>query len=113
MQDEAIVDVSGIEAKPLKYFDRDETAVMLGLESSLARKVASQEVKSGPETRAALGENWSAVSPFNFKGTKEQFEQLNQETAQKMFDNYERFFRGNYKQGGMVYNPFKQGIGAI
>ena len=113
MQDEAIVDVSGIEAKPLKYFDRDETAVMLGLESSLARKIASQEVKSGPETRAALGENWSAVSPFNFKGTKEQFEQLNQETAQKMFDNYERFFRGNYKQGGMVYNPFKQGIGAI
>ena len=113
MQDEAIVDVSGIKAKPLKYFDRDETAVMLGMESSLARKVASQEIKSGPETRAALGQNYSAVSPFNFKGTKEQFEQLNQEAAKKMFDNYERFFRGNYKQGGMVYNPLKQGIGAI
>ena len=86
---------------------------MISMNSSLARKVASQELKSGPEVRAALGESYTAANPFKFKGTKEEFEQLNQEAAQKMFDNYERFFRGNYKQGGIVYNPFKAGIGAL
>lgn len=113
MQDEAIVDVSGLTAKPLKMFDKDEIQSMISMNSSLARKVASQELKSGPEVRAALGESYTAANPFKFKGTKEEFEQLNQEAAQKMFDNYERFFRGNYKQGGIVYNPFKAGIGAL
>ncbi len=113
MQDEAIVDVSGLTAKPLKVFDKDEIQSMISMNSFLPRKVASQELKSGPEVRAALGESYTAVNPFKFKGTKEEFEQLNQEAAQKMFDNYERFFRGNYKQGGIVYNPFNAGIGAL